>query len=157
MHCLKRRTLLIVVGAILVCIGCSAEVSESRIDELAESMTSVDCKTGDDVRRIFGHAATSNRAVLFIHVDWNSMKSQRRQFAEFAAAYHDTYPRSDVLFHYVDCTPVTQGYAPLRELDGWYDSRDGTGPSYACGDVVWMDDDECFTWIRSRILSRPAA
>ena len=66
------------------------------------------------------------------------MKSQRRQFAEFAAAYHDTYPRSDVLFHYVDCTPVTQGYAPLKELDGWNDLRGGSGPTYGYGEVVWM-------------------
>ncbi len=141
MPCLKLHTFMKLAFAMLACIGCTAEVPERRVDELAESVAAVECQTEEDVRRVVAHAGTSHRAVLFIHVDWAVMAPQRRLIAEFAAHYHQVLPGSDLLFHYVDCSPVTHDYAPLRELDGWKELEDAAGGGSligGAGELVWM-------------------
>lgn len=139
---LKLHTAKFLAVSTLACIGCKVEVPDSdlRVGELVTALASVDCRTEEDVRHIVANAVRSHRAVLFLHVDWAPMEPQRTRFADFAVQYEKAFPDSGLLFHYADCTPVTQGYAPLVELDGWKELQDTAGTSlvHGWGEVVWM-------------------
>lgn len=150
MSCLKVHLAGCLAVPLLACFGCKVEApdaeirtgdkveardAEVRIGELATALASVDCRTEEDVRLIVANAANSQRAVLFVHVDWAFMEPQRSHFAEFAAQYTRVHPEFGVLFHYADCTPA---YAPLAELDGWKELAAGGPLIHGWGEVVWM-------------------
>ena len=121
--------------------GSQAQVDRAQADELARAFASTDCQTDTDVQRIVSNSAASKRAVLFVHVGWAVMEPQQHRFVEFALAYARKYSDSGVLFYYVDCTPVTDGYAPLVELEGWKELQDAASTSliHGWGEVVWME------------------
>ena len=63
-------------------------------------------------------------------------------FIEFCEAYSSIRGLPATGFHYIDCTSVTDGYGPLRNLDGWkeLESRRGGGSLiHGRGEVVWLD------------------
>ena len=68
------------------------------------------------------------------------MARQRSRFAAFKRDYEIKHPTSDLEFHYIDCTPVTSGYEPLRKLDGWQtleDKNNGSSLVHGYGELVW--------------------
>jgi hypothetical protein len=75
-------------------------------------------------------------------MDWAIMQPQRELFISFMLRYHQHFPDRSVGYHYVDCTPITSDYTPLKSLPGWPGSgreiyaRQGTG---GWGDVIWID------------------
>jgi len=106
-----------------------------------ETFRSAKLETEEDVQLVVSHAAASKRAIMFINIDWAILGNERKRFAEFMVAYHHKHQDDPVLFHYVDCTPVTSGYYPLRSLSGWkeLESTKGTSLVHGWGEVVWME------------------
>ena len=88
-------------------IGCERESQNSDLplNEMVASFESARLETEEDVQRVVTNAALSERAIMFVNVDWAFMEPQRTRFAQFAIKYHQTNPDDSVLFHCVDCTP----------------------------------------------------
>lgn len=128
---------------VLVFLGCDRheESPEMPVDELVASLSSASLETEDDVQRVVSNAAASPRAVMFVHLDWAIMEPQRTRFVEFVLDYQRLHPDDPLLFHYVDCTPVTSGYRPLRSLPGWQELHEAAGTSliHGWGELVWME------------------
>jgi hypothetical protein len=78
---------------------------------------------------------------MFIHVDWAIMEPQRTRYRQFVSDYLQLYPGDDLAFYYVDCTSITDGYAPLRRLTGWAELEDAAGTSliHGWGELVWLE------------------
>lgn len=99
-------------------------------------------ETPAQVENALRNAINSDRAIVFVHMDWAIMQPQRDFFTRFMLRYHQRLPDRSVGFHYVDCTPITSDYTPLKSLPGWPGSgrdiyaRQGTG---GWGDVIWID------------------
>src|SRR5690606_9152797 len=115
---------------------------EQQIELQLTSFSAASLDTPEQVEHVVANAASSERAVLFIHVDWAIMSPQHDRFAEFATDFQQAEPGNQVGFHFVDCTPVSQGYAPLKALPGWMDLQREAGGSliHGWGEVVWMDE-----------------
>jgi hypothetical protein len=121
-------------------IGCSKRDPELTVDMLAGSLQDVNLETEADVQAAVSNAAGAPRAIIFVHVDWAIMEPQRTVFAEFMLEYQRKNPDHSILFHYVDCTPVTSGYRPLTLLPGWLELQEAAGTSliHGWGEIVWM-------------------
>lgn len=148
----KLQPRLLVLLCMLAIWGCNRDAPETEVrvdetvaslevDELVASFDNVNLETEADVQHVVSNAAASPRAIMFVHLDWASMEPQRTRFAEFMLEYQRTYPDGQILFHYVDCTPVTNGYAPLRSLPGWQKLHEAAGTSliHGWGELVWME------------------
>lgn len=143
---LRRVSLL---GCLLMLLGCNggsapdeaSPDSDWNVDVIAASLKEARLKTEGDVQGAVTNAARSSRAVLFVHVDWAPMEPHRTRFAEFMVAYQRKHSDDPMLFHYVDCTSVTNGYAPLRSLTGWQALHDARGGSllHGSGELVWLE------------------
>jgi hypothetical protein len=94
-----------------------------------------------DVQRVVTSAATAERAILFIHVDWAPMTQQRTRFDDYVSDYQHSHPQDDLAFYYVDCTSITESYAPLKRLAGWkeLEGEAGTSLIHGYGELVWME------------------
>jgi hypothetical protein len=94
-----------------------------------------------DVERALANAINSDRAVVFLHLDWAIMKPQRALYLRCIDEYSQRFPEDDVRFHYIDCTPITHDYTPLTSLPGWPGSGDNiyTNGTGGWGDVVWIE------------------
>jgi len=123
--------------------GCAdqrGELPPPRVVELEFDVPKL--KTPAQVQHALGNALASDRAVVFVHLDWAVMESQRDRFTRFMLAYHQQFPAHAVGFHYIDCTPISSDYTPLKSLPGWPGSgsevfaQQGTG---GWGDVIWLD------------------
>ncbi len=124
---------------------CSSPINptEERVADLVAKLKQVRSFTENDVRRVVAHAAAADRSVMFIHIDWAPMEPQRTEFAKFSLACQTKAPTDDILFHYVDCTPISfKGYRPLRALPGWKkleQERNGSSLVHAWGEIIWLD------------------
>ncbi len=138
----RIRFALFVTICVLSPIGCERDSrnADLAVKEMVASFESAKLETEADVERVVTNAATSERAIMFVNVDWAIMEPQRTRFAQFAINYHRNNPDDSVLFHYVDCTPVTNGYAPLRSLAGWRELQEAAGTAliHGWGELVWM-------------------
>lgn len=79
----------------------------------------VNIESPDQVRNALDNAVASDRAIVFVHVDWAPMGHHRELFRKFADEYLRTHQDKPVNFHYIDFTSVSRDYAPLCALDGW--------------------------------------
>jgi hypothetical protein len=140
---LPIRSITIFVAVSLANCGCNRTQTEVALtaDELAQTFAAVNAVTEADVQSVVSNAAASERAIMFIHVDWALMEPQRTKFADFAIGYQRVHPNDNVAFHYVDCTPIDSGYRPLRSLAGWSVLEDAVGTSlvHGWGEFVWLE------------------
>ena len=111
------------------------------LKEFSANIAPLRLNSPSDVQRIIASAATEERAVLFIHVDWALMEPQRTRFDEFVNDYLRLNPRDNVGFYYIDCTSITDGYAPLKRLTGWPELEGAAAMSliHGWGELVWME------------------
>jgi hypothetical protein len=114
---------------------------QSLPEELVLSFRQVKCKTVEDVEHIVENAAACPRAVMYLSVDWSPLTIiELPTYADLVVAFGERHSATPVAFHLVDCTPITRGYAPLRELAGWRELEAAAGGSliHGSGEVVWM-------------------
>lgn len=131
----------VVMLSIAACIGCNRVEPpvEISVDEIVASFANASLESAEDVQCVVGNAAASEQAILFVNLDWAIMQPQRRQFAEFMIEYQRKHPINSLVFHYVDCTPLKSGYAPLRNLPGWQElESNGQSLIHGWGELVWM-------------------
>jgi hypothetical protein len=69
------------------------------------------------------------------------MEPQRTRFDEFVSEYLRLNPRDNLGFYYIDCTSITDGYAPLKKLTGWAEVEGAAATSliHGWGELVWME------------------
>ncbi|PHS03220.1 MAG: hypothetical protein COA78_18590 [Blastopirellula sp.] len=136
------------VITMLTVAGCDFAVTEPTltepaltVKELEVTMRNVKNETEADVQAVVDNAAAADRAIMFINLDWSVMAHQIPQFAEFSIEFQKAHPDENVMFHFVDCTPVTHlGYKPLRALDGWKELEvDGGSLIHGWGEVAWLE------------------
>ncbi|MCC9641917.1 hypothetical protein LOC71_06495 [Rhodopirellula sp. JC740] len=96
----------------------------------------------DNVQQVIDNARASNRAVMFIDVDWAMTEIYHQQFAEFAVEYFKKHPTDSLRFHFADCTAVSKNYASLRAIPGWTTLMDdaGTAMIHGHGEIAWLAD-----------------
>jgi len=126
----------------VTCMGCLRVDADGKvnIDDLVASFNGARNETEVGVQNAVDNAAASERAIMFVHVDWASMQPQQQQFAQFIIEYHRKHSATPVMFHYVDCTPITDGYSPLRALPGWQElEADGQSLIHGWGELVWIE------------------
>ncbi len=76
-----------------------------------------------------------------VHVDWAPMVEQRQRFAEFRFEFQVRYPKRNLAFRYIDCTPIANRYKPLRTLPGWKELEErnnGSSLVHGYGEIVWF-------------------
>lgn len=124
----------------LLSCRCDRPPAETPVDEFVATLERVDFDTEAQVETVVANAASSTRAIVFVHVDWALMAMQQKLFAEFFLDYQRRFPDDPVQFHYVDCTPVDHSYAPLKALAGWREIEESKGMSliHGWGELVWM-------------------
>jgi hypothetical protein len=133
---------IILSSLIVMVVGCTGtEVGiESNVIEIEFSVPHLE--TPAQVENALRNAINSDRAIVFVHLDWAIMQPQRDLFTRFMLHYHHRFPDRSVGFHYLDCTPITSDYTPLKSLPDWPGSGrniyalQGTG---VWGDVIWID------------------
>ena len=137
-----KQTTFVWIILLLSLVGCSDPKSTPRsgATELKFSVPSL--KTPTAVRHALANAVNSDRAIVFVHVDWSFMEPQRSLFLSLMEKYHQQFPNEPVGFHYVDCTSIPGNYTPLTSLPGW----PGSGREYyvqhgtaGWGDAIWID------------------
>lgn len=140
---LQIPTRILIAAFVLMIVGCDRNEPESKtqVAGLVATFASASLETEADVANVVSNAAASQRAIMFVNLDWAIMEPQRTRFAQFVLNYRHKHPDDPVLFYYVDCTPVTNGYAPLRSLSGWQELQDAAGTSliHGWGELVWME------------------
>ena len=125
---------------VMALLGCNGTSNESQTPM---DFPYTKLETADDVQRAVDVATSKPNAILLVHVNWAPMVHQRTRFAEFKRDYQLKHPASDLEFHCIDCTPVTSGYEPLRNLDGWQlleEENNGTSLVHEYGELVWCKD-----------------
>lgn len=124
-------------------IGCerSGHTGELQAAEVARRMSGARLATKDDVERVVANAVASERAIMFIHVDWAPMEYQRTLYAQIMLQYARLYPDESLGFHYVDCTSIGGDYSPLTSIAGWWDVQRTAGASLigGHGELVWLE------------------
>jgi hypothetical protein len=121
--------------------GCERSELTSRYKEISANIAASSLTSDFEVQRIVSSAAAAERAIVFVHVGWAPMEPQRTRYAQFAHDYLELHPQENLEFYYVDCTPVTSGYAPLKRLAGWAELEAAAGASLiqGWGELVWME------------------
>ena len=132
------------IAAILGLSGCESQVSNRsllNVNEIVSGFASVP-NSEAVVHGVIDNALGSRRSVMFIHVDWAMTEIYHQQYAEFLVAYHTKYPSDALLFHFADCSSVSQNYAPLRAIPGWQQLIDdaGTAMIHGNGEVAWIEN-----------------
>ena len=123
-----------------VSLGCDRMKSRTQIDKKLSDFAFSRLETVEEVQRAVDQATSRPNAILLVHVDWAPMVYQRQRFAEFARSYKTKYPNSDLIFEYIDCTEITDGYEPFRSLPGWKaleDKNNGSSLVHGYGELVW--------------------
>ncbi|KLU02350.1 hypothetical protein RISK_005416 [Rhodopirellula islandica] len=139
-----NRYALLFAAAVLSLPGCDSQVSnrlEWDFDGIVHGFASVP-NSEVDVRRLVDNALVSRRSVMFIDVDWAITEIYHRRYAEFLVAYHTQHPNDSLMFHFVDCSSVSQDYGPLREIPGWQQLMvdAGTAMIHGNGEIAWIEN-----------------
>jgi hypothetical protein len=106
-----------------------------------EQFTFSRLETAEEVRFAVHDAASLPDAIILVHVDWAPMVHQQKRFTEFVRDYKAKYPKSDLAFRYIDCTPIAEGYEPLRSLPGWKELEElnnGLSLVHGYGELAWL-------------------
>ena len=71
-------------------------------------------------------------------MDWWQLFQNSFCFLE----YRSQNPEGGVLFHFADCTAVSERYEPLREIDRWMKLVDDRGSAliHGNGEIAWISD-----------------
>lgn len=126
--------------------GCYSDYSQSAglSDEaigLARKLRDGEGLGQVDAVRAIQNARNAKLSVVFVLLDW-SVDSQLATypFAQCMLDHYTSHPNSEVIFHYIDCTVLTDNYPPLTEIPGWSELEQEAGGSLiqGYGEVVWM-------------------
>lgn len=125
----------------LVGFGCNCgDVRQNwESEKLADQLKSIEFRSENDVQNALSNAVACECAVVFVHLDWAPMPTDR--FAEFALAHQESHLPEDIAFHYIDFTSSSEDYQPLRSLAGWSELEEATGTSlvHGKGELVWLN------------------
>jgi hypothetical protein len=131
---------LVLTVALTVSLGCDGMNSKTQVSNDSFDVVYSRLNTAEDVQHAVDKATSHPSAIILVHVDWAPMVHQRKRFAEFKHDYMTRYPNSDLVFEYIDCTAISDGYEPLRSLPGWKELERFNNESslvHGYGELVW--------------------
>lgn len=140
--CAAQMKPFVVLLLAVMALGCTDTGVDIEQRAVAFNFPVPTLESPEQVEDALRNAINSEFAIVFVHMDWAIMQPQRELFISFMLRYHQHFPDRSVGYHYVDCTPITSDYTPLKSLPGWPGSgreiyaRQGTG---GWGDVIWID------------------
>ncbi len=141
------RTMCFLVSAaisiLLGSVGCdvTSELHDKPMENVYSGIDFNPLKSEQGVQKAVDIAAACQECVVFVHVSWAPMLSQGKRFEKFQLDFKNQYPDSSMQFHYIDFTPVTEGYVPLRSLPGWKEleaNNNGSSLIHGYGEFVWL-------------------
>lgn len=136
----RLQFFLVATMGTLSLIGCNRTPSQSQMTQELSDFPYSQLKTAADVERAVEEATSNANVILLVHVSWAPMVQQRSRFAEFKRDFGLQHPDNDLEFRYIDCTPITSGYEPLRSLEGWIEleqKNNGTSLVHGYGELAW--------------------
>lgn len=146
---MNRTQSLTIISAVLILAawaGCTYSESESRFPtdeakQLAEELGTQTLSRVVDIENAIQNATKAEQAVILINLDWSIQCVMARvPFAQFMLDYRSSRPHGKLLFHYIDCTNITQDYSPLTDLPGWQELDDKSPGTLISGygEMVWL-------------------
>ena len=143
---MSQRSLHLILAlalALVASLGCNRmePEPEGRAAGEIEQCAFSRLETAEEVQLAVHEATSWPDAVILVHVSWAPMVHQRKRFTEFVRAYKTKYPKSDLAFRYIDCTPISGGYEPLRSLPGWKELEElnnGSSLVHGYGELAWL-------------------
>jgi len=106
--------LMVGMSGICGCKNPSEEVrANAEVEKMVASFHSAKLESDEAIQRVVDNAVKSERAILFINVDWALMEPQKNRFADFAFTYHKDDSKEFVHFHFVDFTSSSNNYHQL--------------------------------------------
>ncbi|WP_461506425.1 hypothetical protein [Rhodopirellula baltica] len=140
---MRTPVLAAIAVAVFSAFGCRYQVSVSELPsvrELTQNFASASDFNGS-VQQVVDHAVSRECSVMFVHLDWAMTEIYHKQYAEFVIEYCRLFPRSNLAFHFADCTTVSRDYAPLRKIPGWQQLMDDAGSAliHGHGEIVWVE------------------
>ncbi len=138
---MKFLTQIVALICSVIC-GCTPQNELPSAEALYQSFDATRGMSENAVAIAVENAANSQRAVVFVYVDWAFMRPQLDRFAEFAIAWQSNNENLRIGFHFIDFTEVCNDYRPLTSLPGWpmRNERPDVGRIGGYGEVVWIAD-----------------
>lgn len=120
-------------------VGCevTSKTDDKRFENVYAEVDFVPTESEQDVQKAVNLATACQECVIFVHVNWAPMRFQGERFVEFEREFKEKYPESVMQFHYIDFTPVSDGYEPLRSLAGW-EELGKNNVIHGYGEFVWL-------------------
>jgi hypothetical protein len=141
---------------VTVLIGCSSHNHPAQFPtddavDLANELLDTQCLSKKDVERAILNARHAEQAIVFVHLGWSAQSAWATfPFAQFMLDYTRSHPNRRLLFHYIDCSSITDDYSPLTEILGWPAPANGGSLINGYGEVVWLENG----WKRSANLGQ---
>jgi hypothetical protein len=88
------------------------------------------------------HAATCERAIIFVHADWSLTSALGlRDYDDYSAAYLQQPDRPFVDFHYMDYSVLNEAPQRLTDLPGWQELRAPRNSAllYGNGELIYLE------------------
>lgn len=131
------------VLALTALIGCNRMSHEPEIQaaDKDDEFTFPRLETAEDVQHAVDEATSHPDSIILVHVSWAPMILQQKRFAEFSRSFKSRHPNSELAFRYIACTPITEGYKPLRSLPGWKELEElnnGSSLVHGYGELAWV-------------------
>ena len=99
-------------------------------------------QTPAELDAMIRHAATCERAIIFVHADW-SLQSVLglRFYDDYSAAYLQQPDRPFVDFHYMDYTSLNRAPQRLVDLPGWHElkHRPNSALLQGNGELIYLE------------------
>jgi hypothetical protein len=141
MQCVLSVAVILVASFLVAPIGCTSNERQSEFPtddakKLAKELWETCLDNKVDVEHAIQNARNAEQSVVFIGLRW-SATSQWATFpyAQFMLDYNSSHPDSKLLFHYIDCTSLSDDYSPLTEIPGWHDSG---AVIHGNGELAWL-------------------
>ena len=110
--------------------------------EIAASLQDIPEMSESDVDSILQHAMQSERAILFLDVDWSATaKYLLPRYVEYTLRYHDENATDPILFHYVNLTGLKGHSSQIKKKIPGLETiqrQRGTAVFHGNGEVVWL-------------------
>ncbi len=125
-------------------LGCNSDHRQSQYwtDDavaLAKQLLGTRSLSEVDVDRALHNARNAEQSIVFVRLDWSADSLMATfPFAQFTLDYYSSHSDSKLLFHYIDCTSITDDYSLLTDIPGWQDLADRRQLPQGFGEVVWL-------------------
>ena len=102
-----------------------------------------DRQTSEQQDAMIRHAATCERAIIFVHADWSlSSVIGLLFYDDYSAAYLQQPDRPFVDFHYMDYSTLNRAPQRLEDLTGWHKLKHSPNSAllHGNGELIYLEN-----------------